>query len=1311
MKTLARHLTLIFDRRTIPLVAVAVVLAMLTNCRITFAQSGAGSIQGTVTDPSGAIIPGAAIHVVNQATGVADDTKSNNVGFYQVPGLLTGTYTVVITAPGMKRVEQSIELLVAQDAVINPVMTAGAVTQQVEVSSNIVQLTTTDTAAIGATLENSRINQLPMNGRFLITLGAATTPGMEGKGVGVGQRANGLFEQGTDFVADGVSLGDRYIGSLTNASLPDPDAVQEVQVLMNNNSAQYESPTTEIITTKSGTNILHGTFFETARNNAWGIAKGRSDPYNLVVPHLVRNEFGASAGGPIILPKIYHGKDKSFWFVAYERYSLAQSANAIATVPTLAMRKGDFSGLINSSGVLQQAYDPLTTAPSSNCNGTGTANPYCRAPFLNNQIPIGRIAPAAKILEDITPLPTNSANPLIQPNFTGPNPTYSTIPTLTFRLDQAFNERNRAYLRFTMNSLVSNTNRNFPIVEPVTIAADGFPYGASTLAQSPSDTVAPAIEYTHVFSPTFYAETIVSQQWFEYRAFSASNGADYEQKLGLPNNFGELGFPGIGVSGSTVETIYPFEPSQFIYDSSQIVSTIDENLTKIVGRHQMQFGGRYRHERLGELPDESADTETLGAYATALENPSSGSNYTAANNTGFADTDLFLGAASSYSASLSPPYHHLHDMDFAAYFQDNYHATRYLTVNLGLRWTGYPAPWVKYGLKKSFDLVNDAMVLSVPASTLIAEGYTTQAIITNLLNIGAKIETPAQAGYSPAMQKNHYYDFGPRFGFAYQPFNGKHGTVIRGGWGRYYFVEPQRQTFNNTAIGVPESAGYTQSYIAANQSPDGLANYLLRAPQAVVMGQNSASVVNSSATNSLLPGGVGVNNLDPNSATSYANQVSFTIEQPMKGNSVLRASWVLVQGKNLITQYDYNFHPSTFTWEVATGTALPTGGASVIGTPQQNTYAATGTGPYDKTTWGGTDEWQAKDGWSNDNELEVNYQRLFHSGVAYQFLYLWSKPMRVGGASGSVGSGTTGPIYPTGSFGLSGSGSWASPYGTVGPLALPPPRPAGIAPYADYKALRRYEWYMIDTTLPQQHIQFNWVYDLPFGAGKRFLPNANRFLDEVVGGWQIAGIGNIVSQSFQPLLTNFGPTNPLHVYKHGAPITDCRSGVCYKSYEWFNGYLAPATISGNSCSNSAGAKVVSGLPSNYAPYQSPIDTDCNSADAAYKYYNTDDVNVTLSNGTVLQGVPFSPGTRGFNPYTLKAINGPNNYTVSLSAFKVFPITERIGLRINVDAFNALNVQGYNNPNTTDGTEAVQPNGVSSSFNTPRQLQFTARLTF
>jgi len=1309
-------------------------LAVLLLCASSaLGQSGAGSIQGTITDPTGAVIPNASIHVVNKDTGVAADTKSNSVGFYQVPDLFTGTYTLSVSAPNMKTYQRIIDLLASQNAVINAALTTGAVTQQVQVAADTVQLITPDSGVISSTLENARINQLPMNGRNLITLVQETTPGLENCSQS-SSCPNGLMGQAMEYVADGASLANREFGGTHtgSAEMPDPDSVQEVHVETNGSGAQYTTPATAVLTTKSGTNALHGSLFETARNNAFGIARQRQNPSDFVAPPYIRNEFGASAGGPIIIPRLYHGTNKSFWFFSYERYSLRSFSYQQMKVPTVAMRQGDFSGLLNSAGVLQQLYDPDTTIYNP---AGGKYGSWPRTPFTNNQIDPSRESPTAKIFNDITVLPSNSNNPLVNNNLEGKNVSNVTTPNVTFRLDQNFNEANRAYLRFTSEPSTDIFNRNDPTDAEATVAADGLPAAASNISIDSTDLFAAAIGFTHVFSPTFFSETVASQSWFsEQNEAGGTPLANFEKQLGLPNNFGEVGFPYIE------SIISPMDGTQFLYGVTDIISDLDENLTKTIGEHQILFGGRYRHERFASRPDEVKDTVNFNGDVTGLEDPTSNTNYSKTSNTGYADADEFLGGAYSYGVNIEPPIQHLHDMEFDGYIQDNWRARSNLTVNLGVRYEAHPAIWQKYGQMESFDLKNHAIVLATTTDKLIAEGLTTQAIIANDIYDGVRFETPQQAGMpANTLTRNDNFTFGPRVGLAWQPF-GHWGTVIRGAYGRYIYPEPIRNFLVSINRSNPFTVGYSMSYTGANQAPDGLNGYALRtgladqggAPWSTVtnsgsgvpvMGTNSASVVNTGTTTSILPG-LSVNNLDPDFPVTYVTQTNFTIEQPLKGNSVLRLSYLYTHGTNLAQDYFYNAHPSNYVYELINGIVPPKGGASVIGTQRQNTYSATATGPYDQSVYGGGNYQVQKSGWSNDNIFQANYQRLFHHGVAYQIQYSWSKPFRIG--SDSSRDSELNPIQNYATSGLGVVTPYTSSFGTF-PVAAPivaPAAPAGAASYAYYRRLNRFANYMVDTAIPKQHIQFNGIVDLPFGRGKRILGNANRLLDEVVGGYQIAGAGNILSQDFTITATHWGPTNPLHVYKHGAKITDCRSGNCYTAYEWFNGYIAPTALANNTCSAGL-AQVVSGLPSNWAPYQRPaISSGACSAPVNGKTvqdtnFGSDYVNMTTLDGTTSQ-IQYQPyptsntsGGIGSNPYSHTVLNGPMNWTADLSLFKVFPITEKTSLRFNLDAFNAFNVQGFKNPSGSDGVEAVVPGGNSgaSSYNGPRELQFSLRLNF
>ncbi len=1330
-------------------------LFFMIGCWPSRAQSGAGSIEGTVTDVTGAVIPGASIHVRNKNTGVSVNTVSNSIGFYQVPGLLTGTYEVSITSPGMKTSTETIDLLVAQNAVINARLSAGAVTQQVTVSANTVELTDTTSGTISSTLEYARINQLPMNGRNLLTLVNETTPGLESCPES-SSCANGLEGPSTEFVVDGASLANREFGGahLGAAQMVDPDSVQEVRVEDTSAGAQYSEPTTAILQTKSGTNRLHGSLFETARNNAFGIARTREDQSNFAAPKYIRNEFGASMGGPIVIPHLYNGKNKSFFFLSYERYSLAQVVSQNEYAPTTAMRNGDFSGLVNKSGVLQELYDPNTTQPSAKCaepaaDGTvSKSSTWCRKPFMDstgklNVIPLNRESPTAAVLNAMTPLPTNANNPLVASNLIGLDPELQIDPQVTFRLDQGFNENNRAYLRYTQN-LDSNLGpRNDPVNASYSLAAPlpgggSIPAGADGIKVTPSAVFAAALGYTHIFSPTFYSETILSDSWFnEWNLAGGAPNTNFEAELGLPNNFGEKGFPYVS------SILQPMVSTQFQFGMNWTIPQVDENLTKISGKHQFMFGGRYRFERLGSLIAPKKDTIKFNGLATGLYNPSTGTTTPKSYaNSGELDADEFIGAASSYSVNLNPPFVHLHDMEIDLYFQDSYRVRRNLTLNLGLRYEAHPAIWMGQGAMMGFDIKNDAIVTSDTLTQLEAKGLTTPAIIANDQLDGVKFETASQAGLPPMLTRNYNLNFSPRVGVAWRPF-GHWGTVLRGGVGRYIYPVPIRGTYSGINKNNPFTAGYSESYLSVQYAPRN--NYLLTAPQnnsstysytttlagggTPVMGVNTVNAVNSNSTNAILPG-ITLSTIDPNDPPTFVDEANFTIEQPAKWNSVVRLSYVYTHSTNLENYFYFNDQPSMFTWEVQEGAIPPN--SKAFGP----TNSSTGEGPYDNLTYGSGMQQIQKTGWSNYNALQAVYQKIYHNGLAWQVMYVWSKSLRTGGHNGSSQEGIYVDPYVNymnsyvGSYVDAGgaSATYVPEGGALIPPALPPPPPPGVPVWGYYKALNRWENYMVDTASPPQHLQFNGIIDLPFGKGKRWLGNSNRAMNEVVGGWQVASAGRLVWTDFAIDSGKWGPTNPLKVYKHGAPVTDCRSGVCLKGYEWFNGYIAPTALAGNACSGGL-SNVVNGLPSNWAPYQTPIDTICSAPVGGHasvdQYYGTNDVvmnNVSgqPANTVIPYGVVPANNSNGpsgnavnvTNPFGHTVLAGPMNWSADVSLFKVFPITERFSLRLNVDAFNVFNNQGLPTPGSSDGIVCVTPGGQGcSSNNIGRQLQFTARLNF
>jgi hypothetical protein len=1221
-------------------------LVILVASTALWGQSGAGTIQGTVQDATWSAVPAAVVQAKNEATGVSLETTSNASGFYAIKGLTAGTYTVSFSSPGMKKSESQITLQNGQVLVYNPQLAVGEVSEKVTVTGETLQLATYDSGTVNSQLDAARIQQLPQNGRNVLGLAQNTVPGLEGGGT----RANGLMQEAMEYSQDGAPMTNRNFGGESNsaqATLPDPDSVQEARFETLNSSAQFATPATVILTTKSGTNQIHGSFFETARNNYFGIARARQDPADFKAPPLVRNEFGGSVGGPIRIPKLYDGRNRSFFFFAYERFSLRQSRQQLMKVPTVPMRNGDFSGLVNSAGQLQVLYDPNTTQSRE--------ENYVRAPFAGNQIPLTRISPLAKTLYAATPLPTSADNPLINFNLNGQNPTEQTVPNYTVRLDHVFNESNRVYFRFTEIDQQQQALRNYPSNSPANIASAELPEGATGYQRVPIQTISGALGYSKSLSPTFFSETILSMQW--QRMYVEGNEAslkNYEQQFGLPNNFGQIGFPAIGAN-----LLMPYGGSQWNYGMSQRITTLDENLNKIWSKHQFAFGARIRHEKFGYMSDRSPNQIAYTNLATAVYDPSTGANYNARPNTGFADADFFLGAASSFSQNRNAPFNNCSLLEFDSYFQDNWRVSQRLTLNLGVRWEAHPAPRAAKDYMVAYDPKNNALALPRPIDYYIQQGLTHEALVTNLRNLGVKFLSMQEAGLPSRGIYGSNANIMPRVGFAWSPSFGRGGTVIRGGYGVYIYPVPVRNSIRYLTASYPFTAGYSQSYTSAAQSPDGLPNYLLRNPLTVITGVNTSNVVNSNSTNSLLPG-IGTGTVaSADYPPARVQEANFTIEQPLRDGSVFRVSYIFTHGENLDQNYLINNAPSTYVWQVTNGTVPPTG-----------QFAGVATRPFDQRTWGSITQ-STKFGFSNDSALQFNYQRPYRRGFGYQVFYVLSRAFRVGGNTFRDNT-----LYPAANF-APGTIPQGMDVGTV----LEPSR-----------EFNRWQNYRPDTAIPLHRVTFNGIVDVPFGRGRRLLKNANRFLNALIGGYQLAFVGTVVSQSFQVTNTNFGATNPIKLYKDGAPVTDCRSGVCRPAYMWFNGYLPPNVVNATNG--------VRGVPADYQPYLAPINNTPGTPN-----FGNNNVTVQVANGQQVT-TAYSPGPAGVNPFNSMVLQGPKNFQSDISLYKEFVFSERVRLRFNVDAFNAFNIQGLTNPNATDGIQNLQ-----QSYWTPRQIQFTGRLSF
>jgi len=855
---------------------------------------------------------------------------------------------------------------------------------------------------------------------------------------------------------------------------------------------------------------------------------------------------------------------------------------------------------------------------------------------------------ASYVYDKMMPHPTSpNTNPAVTANLTIATPNNDSQKTFTTRLDHHFNETNNMYFRFTYGSMA-----------PYKMGSGAYgpppPDYSANVTYSPTTTSSGSLVWNHIFSSKFFVESVLAHSYERDITQTGPNpNQNFADMLGLPND-GSTGFPTISGIGFLATG---FGQADNTRKNSQNITQLDENFTLVRGNHIFQFGGRYRHDRVWIFVDQNPTPSqvSFSALGTGQLDPTTvaGGTYTAVGNTGNTNASFFLGDAASYTITKLPKWYRFRNQEIAGYFQDDWKITKGLTLNLGVRYEIHPSLHEQNSLFGSYDFNTHSIVTGAPLEELYAKGLTTPAIINNFTNMGVTFVTASQAGLPPSLVDGNYHDVAPRLGFAYRPLGDKVSLVIRGGYGTYVYPPATRNFYADTRQNPPYQASFTTSYTSAASSPDGKPNYMLRAPQTVIAGKNSSDVVNLNNPSSITSGSFMVSALDRHYPSTFVHQWNLTVEKGLPFKSVLRVTYEGNHGSNLEQYWHYNDAPSAYVWLASTGTAVPTGTNSGVLTRAYPNL------PY------GNIEFQRKTGYSNENSVQVQVQRLHDHGWGFQAFYVLSNAFRNGG------NGWRDSVVYSPNYFLPGTVS------------------------SDRDALNRSLNYVRDITIPQHNITWNAVVDLPVGRGRHYFREMNRFVDAFVGGWEISTLGKLTSQRFQPNAGYYQPTS-IKTYKKNAATTDCRSGTCYKGYMWFNGYIPANQVNT--------AKGVSGVPSGYSPYNGPLvrtPADGGSAsDPNYPYYDTNSVLVTLSNGSVVR-TTYNPD---ISPVRAVTIPGPFNWTEDASMFKSFGITERISLRINADFFNVFNIQGMNSPDASTGLISLR-----SSKNTPRQLQLTARL--
>jgi hypothetical protein len=549
----------------------------------------------------------------------------------------------------------------------------------------------------------------------------------------------------------------------------------------------------------------------------------------------------------------------------------------------------------------------------------------------------------------------------------------------------------------------------------------------------------------------------------------------------------------------------------------------------------------------------------------------------------------------------------------------------------------------------------------------VKSGVALPSIVTAYSNLGVKFESQKEAGIPEHFVYTNRWDVGPRFGFAYRMANQNRPTVVRGGYAIFAFPQPLR-TWDTSVMGsIPTAATFGQDWTVAQQSPDGLPNYLLRAAPPVVTGVNSANVLDLNSPRGISRGsGTGTSGgvfyFDPHQPTTRVHQWNLTVEREVLRNTSLKFGYVGTHSSR-IDQYTLLNEPVTpYIWHVTTGQPLPSG-----------EYAGVAMRPYDQNVYSSVN-WYRKIGWANDQAFHVEIAHRYSKGYAFQAFYVMQNALA---CSGNRYVLSRFPQQPLGNF-------------------LP-----GAVP-ADEQERNRFLNYFRDPDVAKHRFTYNWLVDLPFGKGKKLARNATGVLDRLIGGWQIAGSGTMVSNWWTLPTSNY-MTGNVEIYSKQYPVQDCRSGVCYPGYLYWNGYIPANRI--NSYDANGKPNGVMGVPSTYKPSNNPlIPTPANGgspSDPLYPYYETNTAFVPLKNGTV-QRVAFN---NNLNPWRNQYVLGPMTYMLNASLFKTVRIREGMFLRFNADFFNVLNLAGTPLP-ASDGIIQMR-----NSANVPRQLQLTGRLSW
>jgi hypothetical protein len=849
-----------------------------------------GTITGTVHDNSGAVIQGADVKISGIAGGIERDTTTNVDGDYSEAGLPGGTYNLTIAAKGFKTfLGKGVVLRIGQKARVDATLAVGDISTEVVVQGEDLNQVETQSSDLTGTVTGRQISQLQLNGRNFTQLlalspGATNQSGEDEPGQGlstVAYSVNGGRTEYNNWEIDGGNNMDDG-SNTTLLSYPSLDSIAEVRVMSSNYGAQYgrNSSGTVEVETKSGTNKFHGDVFEYIRNDVFN-----ANNYFTGFTPYKKNDFGFTVGGPVIIPKLYNGKDKTFFFYSQEwRRDRVPGQNFNVAVPTCEERGLTAgAGGVGCTGTQAAFGDFSALCPGVDC----PINPATGNPFPNNQVSID---PLTVPLLAFFPVPTSVPNPGYG-NYTAGFPSPTNFREELFKIDQNINSKWHANVRYIHDSWNS--------VSPVPLWTDATSYPTIQDAYN-SPTTSLIIHMTTTITPTLLNEFVAgysANHIVMQNVGPSQRPAGYT--LGLfQNGFGGNRLPGVILNGGNqfagggigLDTGYvPNGPV-----NSNPSYTYRDNVSKIIGKHNLTMGGYFVASQKNEIPQVNPSVNGLITLDTSFSTANTAS-------TGNPFADLLAGNLDTFQQASGQGKYYLRYKIFEPYFQDDWHATPRLTLNLGLRISLFgtiygrldvPGAGIPYNFDPAkYDFTPGATVIN-PDGTVGGTYVNPYNTIPGLNGSFNGIVKCGAAGIPTGCAAGHLFNPAPRLGFAYDVF-GDGKWAIRGGYGIFF-----EHTNGNEAVAT-QLEGSPPGVQSPVQGPIG--SIFNNSGQVVTSGYSQVGT----SLNAAFPES-GIVSLPNKQIWPYVQQFHFDIEHQLPSHIVGIVSYVGSKGTHLGTDTDIN---------------------------------------------------------------------------------------------------------------------------------------------------------------------------------------------------------------------------------------------------------------------------------------------------------------------------------------------------------------------------------------------------------------------